>query len=177
MLFYGDLWKKITQNIFYLLNLIERKTGLPSALSRFGYFVGVPTPPVSGTPPRSSNRPAFGGQFSTSCGSKEKATLRSPFLLSGRRVSNPRPQPWQGCALPTELLPRGFLRKLAICFVAVRSRSSCTIIGTLRSFAHSRLASHPVFEEINKRGSYQPFLYISSPFSELLNEADCVMNP
>ena len=26
--------------------------------------------------------------------------------LSGRRDSNPRPQPWQGCALPTELLPR-----------------------------------------------------------------------
>jgi hypothetical protein len=24
--------------------------------------------------------------------------------LSGRRDSNPRPQPWQGCALPTELL-------------------------------------------------------------------------
>src|ERR1700743_1488972 len=27
-------------------------------------------------------------------------------FLSGRRGSNPRPQPWQGCALPTELLPR-----------------------------------------------------------------------
>ena len=24
---------------------------------------------------------------------------------SGRRGSNPRPHPWQGCALPTELLP------------------------------------------------------------------------
>src|SRR6185312_2049998 len=24
---------------------------------------------------------------------------------SGRRDLNPRPQPWQGCALPTELLP------------------------------------------------------------------------
>ena len=30
-----------------------------------------------------------------------------PFCIwSGRRVSNSRPQPWQGCALPTELLPR-----------------------------------------------------------------------
>jgi hypothetical protein len=28
---------------------------------------------------------------------------------SGRRVSNSRPQPWQGCALPTELLPHGVL--------------------------------------------------------------------
>src|SRR5215470_16765215 len=25
---------------------------------------------------------------------------------SGKRVSNSRPQPWQGCALPTELFPR-----------------------------------------------------------------------
>ena len=25
--------------------------------------------------------------------------------VSGKRDSNPRPQPWQGCALPTELLP------------------------------------------------------------------------
>ena len=33
-----------------------------------------------------------------------------PFKFwSGRRVSNSRPQPWQGCALPTELLPRFYL--------------------------------------------------------------------
>ena len=30
-------------------------------------------------------------------------------IWSGRRVSNSRPQPWQGCALPTELLPRTLL--------------------------------------------------------------------
>ena len=38
------------------------------------------------------------------------------FFVSGRRDSNPRPQPWQGCALPTELLPRYLLldfRKLS----------------------------------------------------------------
>jgi hypothetical protein len=27
-------------------------------------------------------------------------------IQSGKRDSNPRPQPWQGCALPTELFPR-----------------------------------------------------------------------
>ena len=35
--------------------------------------------------------------------------FKSAFLLtfwSGKRDSNSRPQPWQGCALPTELLPR-----------------------------------------------------------------------
>ncbi len=25
---------------------------------------------------------------------------------SGKRDSDPRPQPWQGCALPTELFPQ-----------------------------------------------------------------------
>ena len=29
-----------------------------------------------------------------------------PVTQSGKRDSNPRPQPWQGCALPTELFPR-----------------------------------------------------------------------
>ena len=29
---------------------------------------------------------------------------------SGKRDSDPRPQPWQGCALPTELFPH-FLSK------------------------------------------------------------------
>ena len=28
--------------------------------------------------------------------------------VSGKRDSNPRPQPWQGCALPTELFPQIF---------------------------------------------------------------------
>ena len=28
--------------------------------------------------------------------------------LSGKRDSDPRPQPWQGCALPTELFPQKF---------------------------------------------------------------------
>ncbi len=30
--------------------------------------------------------------------------------MSGRRDSNPRPSPWQGDALPTELLPHIFLK-------------------------------------------------------------------
>ena len=30
----------------------------------------------------------------------------SSIKKSGRRNSNPRPQPWQGCALPTELFPQ-----------------------------------------------------------------------
>jgi hypothetical protein len=33
-------------------------------------------------------------------------TTTSLQQLSGKRDSNPRPQPWQGCALPTELFPQ-----------------------------------------------------------------------
>ena len=29
---------------------------------------------------------------------------------SGKRDSDPRPQPWQGCALPTELFPHLFFQ-------------------------------------------------------------------
>ena len=33
---------------------------------------------------------------------------------SGKRDSDPRPQPWQGCALPTELFPQFPLSVLTI---------------------------------------------------------------
>ena len=33
-------------------------------------------------------------------------TLFFVQYVSGKRDSDPRPQPWQGCALPTELFPR-----------------------------------------------------------------------
>ncbi|MBS1157897.1 MAG: hypothetical protein H6R15_316 [Proteobacteria bacterium] len=51
-----------------------------------------------------AGRPAFPGdpmQKRESAGH-----FPSSEFWSGRRVSNSRPQPWQGCALPTELLPR-----------------------------------------------------------------------
>ena len=40
-----------------------------------------------------------------------------PFYLdslSGKRDSNSRPQPWQGCALPTELFPQYLLNLLSV---------------------------------------------------------------
>jgi hypothetical protein len=40
---------------------------------------------------------------------RERSSRALPFFYppfeSGKRDSNPRPQPWQGCALPTELFP------------------------------------------------------------------------
>ena len=48
------------------------------------------------------------GQSSANACSKEKGQPRRIGLSiwSGRRVSNSRPIPWQGIALPTELLPQ-----------------------------------------------------------------------
>ena len=39
-------------------------------------------------------------------GHSDLPTFNRPTFQSGKRDSNPRPQPWQGCALPTELFPR-----------------------------------------------------------------------
>ena len=42
------------------------------------------------------------------CSNNAATFVKRRICWSGRRVSNSRPQPWQGCALPTELLPRGY---------------------------------------------------------------------
>ena len=59
-------------------------------------------------PPRQERRPARGGR--RPCKRKGRAALDTAGALprkfwSGKGVSNSRPQPWQGCALPTELFP------------------------------------------------------------------------
>ena len=58
-------------------------------------------------PPQSSVYTNF-----TTCAFYCKTSIKPKFLLkkfrlskSGKRDSNSRPQPWQGCALPTELFP------------------------------------------------------------------------
>ena len=54
---------------------------------------------------------------------EESRTVPRPLRLpeSGKRDSNPRPQPWQGCALPTELFPRPLVN--ATCDTATRPPS------------------------------------------------------
>src|SRR5256884_1378385 len=64
----------------------------------------VPEPPavVFGASPSRS----VGGRAPQSVLFSRKNGKRR-ILEGGRRDSNPRPQPWQGCALPTEPRPRG----------------------------------------------------------------------
>src|SRR5205814_4723340 len=40
---------------------------------------------------------------------------------SGKGVSNSRPQPWQGCALPTELFPRRITNNYSVCAPGVKN--------------------------------------------------------
>ena len=45
---------------------------------------------------------AHGAHFASN---ENDERTNSRYTQSGKRDSNPRPQPWQGCALPTELFP------------------------------------------------------------------------
>ena len=45
-------------------------------------------------------------------GLKFRKLKLNTFYSSGKRDSNPRPQPWQGCALPTELFPLVHFREV-----------------------------------------------------------------
>jgi hypothetical protein len=61
---------------------------------------------------------------------KKRKPAASFGIWSGRRVSNSRPQPWQGCALPTELLPHS----QQTCIIEDQvflSSASCTLTRVL----------------------------------------------
>ena len=52
---------------------------------------------------------------------------------SGKRGSNSRPQPWQGCALPAELFP--LLSWLIYLWIFVHSRKTFRLLTSI-SFLH-----------------------------------------
>ena len=47
----------------------------------------------------------WGADFTVNLTTKKRLHFCNCLILSGKRDSNSRPQPWQGCALPTELFP------------------------------------------------------------------------
>ena len=88
---------------------------------------------------------------------------------SGKRDSNPRPQPWQGCALPTELFPHCLARKATAgdrpralhhlgvisvlrCFHVHRSQNFGTHRGNLPSPAPKRRLTVPRQPRMEARG-------------------------
>ena len=65
--------------------------------------------------------------------------LRIRTKLSGKRDSNSRPQPWQGCALPTELFPQ--------------------IISDLRVQSYNSFLKQQAFRKKNIRFSVKEILF------------------
>ena len=86
-------------------------------------------------PKRDSNPHSRNGQriLSPSClpfhHSGSRLYLLSALIAaptqSGKRDSNPRPQPWQGCALPTELFPQFFLQVQRYIFFYIPQEFEC----------------------------------------------------
>jgi hypothetical protein len=56
--------------------------------------------------PAGDGMAGWDGTVRRRCSSCRKPSLTWAFCWSGRPGSNRRPQPWQGCALPTELRPQ-----------------------------------------------------------------------
>ena len=73
----------------------------------------------SATPPGGSRT---GQDCATAQTKRESAGSPSRFW-SGKGVSNSRPQPWQGCALPTELFPRRTTVNYSATQCCVKARS------------------------------------------------------
>ena len=86
------------------------------------------------------NRPEGGDDLNPS------VVVASPFFgkqsktWSGRRVSNSRPQPWQGCALPTELLPQEAAKYSETRHTFTAVRSDAAMRASDRSASNTRSA-------------------------------------
>ena len=87
---------------FATLASLERKTGLTLAHSASDGRDPLLTPPAPERGALRSRGQAPGMSASTTKGEPNRFSL---CCWSGKRDSDPRPQPWQGCALPTELFP------------------------------------------------------------------------
>ena len=103
----------------------------------------LPIPPLLhnyaklfGIVPRTGLEPA---RLSTLAPETSASTIPPPghLPLSGKRGSNSRPQPWQGCALPTELFPRLFSKARFSAVLVVWKQNfplACTKIPHYASF-------------------------------------------
>jgi hypothetical protein len=74
---------------------------------------------------------------------------------SGKRVSNSRPQPWQGCALPTELFPRFKEGAILRIFGRVSTAETRTIF---RAFAARRLSDSKPLTAMSKMRRHKSLL-------------------
>ena len=99
------------------------------------------------------------------CRKRRWGSARSPIFAlrrvteeSGKRDSNPRPQPWQGCALPTELFPRRSRPGEDTCVGegTTTAKCNCEYTGTTSTRYGDRHLRHtnagPLLDEVARRG-------------------------
>src|SRR5690554_2627775 len=89
----------------FLLRLLVLGTGLEPVQTKVHWILSPTCLPIP--PPEQKVIKKFSNNLNYRIAFKR--SIKTPpshryYLSSGRRDSNPRPQPWQGCALPTELL-------------------------------------------------------------------------
>src|SRR6266542_3442387 len=82
--------------------------------------------------------PRCGWEPHTTISAKGRAGALPHENWSGKRVSNSRPQPWQGCALPTELFPRPATYNYSLRLIAVKASRACRAAGALRDHGRDR---------------------------------------
>jgi len=71
----------------------------------FAELAQLVTRAIAGRVPADQPRPEEIHCLPSACQAAKRDSCKYLIIWSGKRDSNPRPQPWQGCALPTELLP------------------------------------------------------------------------
>ena len=94
----------------------------------------------------------FAGLCLTTCPLRRKRTVKNgpEMQWSGQRGSNPRPQPWQGCALPTEPLPQKVEATTGIEPVIKALQASALPLG--------HVASHARLGEKSRLGKPAPYI-------------------
>src|SRR5262250_2057809 len=75
---------------------------------------------------------------------------------SGKRVSNSRPQPWQGCALPTELFPRAIATNYISSHMGVKKCTSARRVSYASSEHFRDRIGHVVHIARVERGDADP---------------------
>ena len=96
----------LTQKNWMLFSIqfrAENETRTPAKKPEFFTLYVNPQSGIRLTAPRGRSRVRI--SFSVLLNAKKLDAFQHP-ISSGKRDSNSRPQPWQGCALPTELFPQ-----------------------------------------------------------------------
>ena len=90
---------------------------------------------------------------------KDKAWCCLQKNMSGKRDSDPRPQPWQGCALPTELFPQFFLLLRS---VPLNASAKVLLFSELPNFSWTFFEKKMHFAHFS--GKNAPFSVVIVPF-------------